>query len=205
MPEPGRQELVLASASASRRRLLEAAGLSFRIIPPDVDEAGLKREILGKTPRPGAAALAQALATAKAQSVSGRNPAAFVIGADQVLALDEELFDKPADLAAARAQLLRLRGRTHRLMTAVALAREGHNLWQCMEIATLTMREFSSGALERYLAAAGDRVTRSVGAYEIEGPAIQLFERIEGDYFTVLGLPLLPLLAELRARGAIDS
>jgi septum formation protein len=205
MLEPGRQELILASGSSSRRRVLEAAGLSFRIIPPDVDETGLKREMLEKTPRPGAAALAEVLARAKAEAVSRRSPAAFVIGADQVLALDQELLDKPADLAAARAQLLRLRGRTHRLMTAVSLAREGHDVWQCTAIATLTMRAFSSDALERYLAAAGDRVTRSVGAYEIEGPAIQLFERIEGDYFTILGLPLLPLLAELRARGAIDS
>ncbi len=131
-------------------------------------------------------------------------PDAVVIGADQVLALDEELFDKPPDVAAARAQLLRLRGTTHHLLTAVALAQEGRTVWQCMETATLTLRSFSPMALDRYLAVAGDRVTRSVGAYEIEGPAIQLFERIEGDYFTILGLPLLPLLAELRARGAID-
>ena len=136
--------------------------------------------------------------------MSRRIPDAVVIGADQVLALDEELFDKPPDVAAARAQLLRLRGTTHRLLTAVALAQEGRTVWQCMETATLTLRSFSPMALDRYLAVAGDRVTRSVGAYEIEGPAIQLFERIEGDYFTILGLPLLPLLAELRARGAID-
>jgi septum formation protein len=131
-------------------------------------------------------------------------PDAVVIGADQVLALDEELFDKPTDLAAARAQLLRLRGRTHRLLTAVAIALEGRSVWQRTETATLTLRSFTPAALDRYLAVAGDGVTRSVGAYEIEGPAIQLFERIDGDYFTILGLPLLLLLAELRTRGVID-
>jgi septum formation protein len=148
--------------------------------------------------------VAETLARAKCEAVSRRIPDAVVIGADQVLALDEELFDKPPDVAAARAQLLRLRGTTHRLLTAVALAQEGRTVWECMETATLTLRSFSPMALDRYLAVAGDRVMRSVGAYEIEGPAIQLFERIEGDYFTILGLPLLPLLAELRARGAID-
>jgi septum formation protein len=196
--------LVLASGSSSRRRLLEAAGLTFRVVPPDVDETALKRTLLAQTPKPSAATVAETLARAKCEAVSRRIPDAVVIGADQVLALDEELFDKPPDVAAARAQLLRLRGTTHRLLTAVALAQEGRTVWECMETATLTLRSFSPMALDRYLAVAGDRVMRSVGAYEIEGPAIQLFERIEGDYFTILGLPLLPLLAELRARGAID-
>jgi septum formation protein len=196
--------LVLASGSSSRRRLLEAAGLTFRVVPPDVDETALKGTLLAQTPKPSAATVAETLARAKCEAVSGRIAGAVVIGADQVLALDEELFDKPPDVAAARAQLLRLRGTTHHLLTAVALAQEGRTVWQCMETATLTLRSFSPMALDRYLAVAGDRVTRSVGAYEIEGPAIQLFERIEGDYFTILGLPLLPLLAELRARGAID-
>jgi septum formation protein len=204
MSELGQRKLVLASGSSSRRRLLEAAGLTFRVVPPDVDETSLKTDLLAQAPRPGAGAVAETLARAKCEAVSGRIPGAVVIGADQVLALGEELFDKPPDVAAARAQLLRLRGTTHRLLTAVALAQEGRTVWQCMETATLTLRSFSPMALDRYLAVAGDRVTRSVGAYEIEGPAIRLFERIEGDYFTILGLPLLPLLAELRARGAID-
>jgi len=204
MSEPGQRKLVLASGSSSRRRLLEAAGLTFRVVPPDVDETALKGTLLAQTPKPSAATVAETLARAKCEAVSGRIAGAVVIGADQVLALDEELFDKPPDVAAARAQLLRLRGTTHHLLTAVALAQEGRTVWQCMETATLTLRSFSPMALDRYLAVAGDRVTRSVGAYEIEGPAIQLFERIEGDYFTILGLPLLPLLAELRARGAID-
>jgi septum formation protein len=205
MSEPGRRDLVLASASSSRRRLLESAGVSFRIVPPDVDETALKRELLTATPMPAAGAVAEALARAKCEAVSRRVPNSIVIGADQVLALDEELFDKPPDLAAARGQLLRLRGKTHRLLTAVAIAIEGYSVWHCMETATLTLRTFTSAALDRYLAEAGERVTRSVGGYEIEGPAIQLFERIEGDYFTILGLPLLPLLSELRARGAIDA
>lgn len=198
MSEPGQRKLVLASGSSSRRRLLEAAGLTFRVVPPDVDETALKGTLLAQTPKPSAATVAETLARAKCEAVSGRIAGAVVIGADQVLALDEELFDKPPDVAAARAQLLRLRGTTHHLLTAVALAQEGRTVWQCMETATLTLRSFSPMALDRYLAVAGDRVTRSVGAYEIEGPAIQLFERIEGDYFTILGLPLLPLLAALR-------
>ena len=204
MSEPGQRKLVLASGSSSRRRRRGAAGLTFRVVPPDVDETALKGTLLAQTPKPSAATVAETLARAKCEAVSGRIAGAVVIGADQVLALDEELFDKPPDVAAARAQLLRLRGTTHHLLTAVALAQEGRTVWQCMETATLTLRNFSPMALDRYLAVAGDRVTRSVGAYEIEGPAIQLFERIEGDYFTILGLPLLPLLAELRARGAID-
>ena len=205
MAEPGRRELVLASASPSRRRLLEAAGLSFRVVPADIDESALKRALAGHSPNDRAAAIAHALAQAKAEAVSARIPDALVVGADQVLALDDELFDKPGDLAAARAQLMRLRGKTHRLLSGVSLALGGRSVWQRMQAATLTMRTFSPEFLDRYLAAAGANVTRSVGAYEIEGPGIQLFERVEGDYFTILGLPLLPLLAELRDRGAIDT
>jgi septum formation protein len=204
MSEPVRRDLVLASGSSSRRHMLEAAGLSFRVVPPDVDEPALKKAMLARAPRPGAGTVAEALARAKCEAVSRLMPDAVVIGADQVLALDEELFDKPADPAAARAQLLRLRGRTHRLSTAVAIALDGRSVWQHAEVATLTLRSFTPAALDRYLAVAGERVTRSVGAYEIEGPAIQLFERIDGDYFTILGLPLLPLLAELRTRGVVE-
>ena len=203
MSEPGRHDLILASASISRRRLLEAAGLSFRVVPADIDEAALKRSLMSDKSTARGNAVAEALARAKAEAVSRRVPGALVIGADQVLALGEELFDKPPDLAAARAQLMRLRGKTHQLLSAASLAVAGKSMWQLTETATLTMRAFSPDALDRYLASAGASVTRSVGAYEIEGPAIQLFERIEGDYFTILGLPLLPLLAELRTRGAL--
>ena len=129
-----------------------------------------------------------------------------MIGADQVLALGEELFDKPADVAAARAQLLRLRGKTHQpAHRRRAWRSRGKAVWQCMETATLTMRAFSDGSSTATWPRAATASRRTVGAYEIEGPGIQLFERIEGDYFTIIGLPLLPLLAELRARGAIGA
>ena len=149
--------------------------------------------------------MAEALARAKAEAVSRRIPDAVVIGADQVLALDDELFDKPADVAAARAQLLRLRGTTHRLLTAVALAQEGRIVWSACgdcDPDHAQLRPMASRSLSGRSRRQGH--AQIVGAYEIEGPGIQLFERIEGDYFTILGLPLLPLLAELRARGAID-
>jgi septum formation protein len=201
MSKPGGCELILASASLARQRLLTAAGLSFRVVPADIDEATLKRGLAGADP----AMVAQSLARAKAEAVSRRIPEALVIGADQVLAFEGELFDKPSSLAAARAQLMRLRGATHTLLSGISLARGRQSIWQHVEAATLTMRAFSSTALDHYLATGGAGVTRRVGAYELEGPGIQLFERVEGDYFTMLGLPMLPLLAELRARGAIDA
>ena len=194
--------LVLASTSPYRRKMLEAAGLAFEVLAPDVDEADLKHCLATRAPKPGA--VAEALARAKAEAVSARHPDAVVIGADQVLALDDELFDKPGDLAAARAQLERLRGKTHRLVSAVALARAGEVHWTHVDEAVLTMRPFSPAFLDRYLAHAGAGLGQIVGAYEIEGPGIQLFERVAGDHFTIIGLPLVPLLAELRARGAID-
>jgi septum formation protein len=203
MVESNRRQLVLASASQFRRRMLEAAGLSFEVMPADVDEAAIKRELLrsGSTP----SGIAQALAAAKAEAVSARQPEALVIGADQVLALGQELFSKPASTSEAREQLLRLRRESHHLHTAASLATGGKAVWDYVETATLAMRPFSDAFLAGYLAKAGDRVRHTVGAYEIEGPGIQLFERIEGDTFTIIGLPLLPLLAELRARGAIDA
>ena len=201
MAEAGARELVLASASPFRRKMLSAAGLSFRVVPAEVDEAALKRGFVDKTP----AEIAGALARAKALEVSARLPAARVIGADQVLALGTEMFDKPGDLAAARAQLLRLRGKTHKLLTAAALAESGEIVWSRLETATLTMRSFSAAFVDSYLAAAGAGLCRIVGAYEIEGAGIQLFERVEGDHFTIVGLPLLALLTELRARGGIAT
>jgi nucleoside triphosphate pyrophosphatase len=205
MSEPGRGEMILASASASRRRLLEAAGLSFRVVPADVDEAALKRELAKQVPAASAAAIAQDLARAKARAVSALFPDACVVGADQVLEFDNTLFDKPADIAAARAHLMRLRGKTHRVLTAVSVVLGGEVVWQHLQTATMTMRAFSPEFLDWYLAKAGIDVVRSVGAFEIEGPGIQLFDRIEGDYFAILGLPLLPLLDELRSRGVIGA
>lgn len=198
-------ELLLASASPFRRRLLEAAGVPFRVVPANVDEAGLKRTIAARGAPIEPAAVAEALAAAKARSASSTFPEGLVVGADQVLALGGELFDKPGDLAAARAQLERLRGKTHRLFSAVALAERGEVVWSTVGQATLTMRDFSEAFLDAYLARAGSGLAGIVGSYEIEGTGIQLFERVEGDHFTIIGLPLIPLLAELRARGVIEA
>lgn len=201
MAETPRPELILASASPFRRRMLESAGVSFKVTAAEVDEAALKCDLLRSGSSPSR--VAEALAVAKAEEVSRHEPRALVIGADQVLALGEELLSKPANVAAARAQLLYLRGKTHHLHTAVALATGGKAVWNHVETATLAMRPFSDAFLDDYLARVGDRVRRTVGAYEIEGVGIQLFERIEGDIFTIVGLPLLRLLAELRLRGAV--
>ncbi|HXE87743.1 MAG TPA: Maf family nucleotide pyrophosphatase [Hyphomicrobiaceae bacterium] len=202
-PETGKTgELLLASASPFRRRMLEAAGVPFRVVPAEVDESALKRSLAGKVAPEG---LAEALAAAKAEAVSGKFPADLVIGADQVLALGDETFGKPHDLIAARAQLERLRGRTHRLLSAVALARGGRVVWSKVDTASLTVRELSAAFLDEYLARCGERLLGIAGAYEIEGLGIQLFDRVEGDYFTIVGLPLLPLLAELRARAMVQA
>jgi septum formation protein len=194
-------ELILASTSPFRRRMLEAAGLSFRVVPPDVDEAALKSSLGSIAP----ASLARALACAKARAVSARAPGALVIGADQVLALGARLYDKPGSLAEARDQLLELRGSTHQLHTAAALAQAGEVIWTCLDAPSLTMRAFGPAFLDTYLAAAGESVCAIVGAYEIEGRGIQLFDRVTGDHFAIIGLPLLPLLAELRTRGALPA
>ena len=199
------RSLILASGSPYRRKMLEAAGLSFRNVPADVDEAALKRGLAAQAPKPIPAAIAGALAHAKAEFVSVRHPDDTVIGADQILALGDELLDKPGDLAAARVQLERLRGKTHRLISAVVVAEAGKVLWTHVDEAVLTMRPFSPEFLDRYLAEAGAGLCQIVGAYEIEGPGIQLFERVEGNHFTIIGLPLVPLLAELRSRGVIEA
>jgi septum formation protein len=201
MAERRRGEVLLASASPFRRRMLEAAGLSFRVVPAEVDEPAIRQRIAIAD----LARVAATLAGAKAMAVSEAYPDALVIGADQVLVIDDKLFNKPKDLDEARAQLKELRGKAHHLHTAAALARAGKVLWSHTETARLIMRSFSDAFLDRYLAEMGARVCQTVGAYEIEGCGIQLFERVEGDSFTIIGLPLLPLLAELRARGAIDT
>jgi septum formation protein len=195
-----RAGILLASASPFRRRLLEAAGVPFRVAPAHVDEAAMKRELAGKA---GPAGIAEALAAAKAETVSRDNPCSLVIGSDQVVALGDVLIDKPVDLEDARAQLKRLRGKTHRLFTAVALAQDARIVWTTVQSASLTMRSFSDAFLDRYVAECGEGLRQVAGAYEIEGRGIQLFERVEGDHFTIVGLPLVPLLAELRARGAL--
>lgn len=195
--------LVLASASPSRRMLMKNAGLEFEAIPAEIDE----REIEGRRENGGLGPmeLAAELAREKALDVSRRLTSAIVVGCDQTMSLGKRVFHKPIDIAEARVNLMALRGRTHRLNSAVALARDGDILWSYVGVAELTMREFSEEFLDLYLARMAEVVLRSVGAYQLEGEGIQLFEKIEGDYFTILGLPLLPMLAQLRELGEIDA
>lgn len=196
-------KLVLASGSATRHALLTAAGLDVEVHPADLDETEIRDRMLAADASVSHESVALALAAEKARSVSAALPDALVIGADQVLSLDGRVFEKPTSMSEARRCLLELRGRTHALHSAVALAKAGAGLWRTIATARLTMRAFSEAALEGYLARAGDRVLTSVGAYQIEGPAVQLFESIEGDHATILGLPLLPLLKELRHREVL--
>jgi septum formation protein len=193
--------LVLASTSRIRGELLSRAGVTFETYQPDVDEDVLKASKKGLSP----ADLAQSLAAAKAVSVADRLPGAFVIGTDQVLNLDGQVFDKPRSREEARRHLLLLRGRSHVLETAVCCARAGNLDWQHLDQARLTMRGFSDSFLERYLDRVGPDVVTSVGAYKLESLGAQLFDRIDGDYFTILGLPLLPLLDFLRRQGALAA
>lgn len=199
MPEP----LILASASAARAAVLRAAGVVFAVEPAAIDEAAVKRR--HRESGCGAEACALALATAKARAVAARHPAALVIGADQILVAGDEWFDKPGNLAAAAAQLRRLRGRDHLLVTAACVVRGGELLWQAVATPKMTMRCFGEAFLAGYIAAEGEAVLGSVGAYRIEGSGVQLFARIEGDHFAVLGLPLLELLAFLRQRGVLGE
>lgn len=197
------REIVLASASRARREMLAAAGVPFTVDPADLDELALRNALLAEKKSVAPAHIAEALARAKAENVSGRHAGSLVVAGDQVLAFGPELLTKAKDQAAARATLLKLRGREHELHSAVAFAEDGHVIWAHVETARLFMRDFSDAFLDDYLVRAGDRICQSVGAYELEGLGVQLFERLEGDYFTVLGLPLLPVLEELRARGVI--
>ncbi len=194
--------LVLASGSRARRDMLQAAGVACTVQAADVDEVAIRvRLAAGTLPTE----VATVLATAKALVVSKQRPGAMVIGSDQVLALGLEILSKPGDRIAARAQLASLRGRTHALHSAVALARDGAMVWSGVDIAELAMRDFSDAFLDSYLDAVGEDVCHSVGAYHLEGLGIQLFDRVRGDYFTILGMPLLPLLAELRRLGIIAA
>jgi len=194
-------ELVLASASATRARLLEAAGLRPTIEPADIDEAPIKAAC--KADGNDAGACAVTLAEAKAQRVAGRMPGALVLGADQILVCDGQWFDKPRDRVAARAQLVALRGKRHVLATAAVLVKNGTVVWHALEQPALIMRRFSDEFLDAYLAAAGDAVLASVGAYQLEGVGVQLMAAVEGDHFAILGLPLLPLLDFLRDGGLL--
>jgi septum formation protein len=195
--------LVLASASTARLRLLTDAGIAAERDPADIDEAAIKTECR-HSGRPAADCAAQ-LAEAKAQMVARRHPGRLVLGADQMLECDGRWFDKPADRAEAREQLHALSGRSHELITAAAIVRDGTVLWRAIERPRLTMRRFSDAFLDRYLEAMGDRVLKTVGGYELEGTGAQLMQQIEGDYFAILGLPLLSLLEFLRETGALPA
>ena len=202
-PRPGMQAatpaLVLASGSQTRLMLLQAAGLSVTARASAIDEDVVKRQ--ARAEAVGADAAALRLAVLKAAAVD--DPDALVIGADQILVCDGRWFDKPADLAAARAHLQALRGRPHVLQTAVACRRQNRILWQHVAAPALRMRPLSDGFIDAYLALEGDRVLSSVGAYRLEGPGLQLFDAVEGEHAAILGLPMLALLEFLRACGLL--
>jgi septum formation protein len=195
--------LILASGSAARAKMLRDAGVTLEIIKPAVDEDELKMSYRAE----GADVIdtAIALAEMKAQAVSRRHNGRYILGADQMLECEGIWFDKPADIGAARAQLKALRGRQHHLVSAAVLVKDGQRLWHHVDRAELTMRDISDAFLEWYLALAGDAVTSSVGAYHLEGIGAQLMTRVRGDFFTVLGLPLLPVLAILRTHGMLRA
>jgi len=194
--------IVLASASATRARMLRAAGITFEVAASGLDEAAAKArlKLAGASPRQ----VAEHLAEAKALAIAAQ-PGTLVIGVDQTLDLDGVLLDKAADLSEAREQLERLRGRSHRLHTATVVVRDGEVLWQTTASPTLTMRPFSDGFLDGYLAGCSEAAVNSVGCYQLEGMGAQLFGRMEGDYFAVLGMPLIELLAALRNLGAVPA
>lgn len=201
--DSGTPPLVLASASASRISILRQAGLTIVQDAAGVDEDMVKQSL--QSEGADATHVALTLADLKAQHVSRRHPDAFVIGADQMLECNDVWFDKPPDMAHARGHLEALRGKKHELITAAVVVRAGARIWQHVDRAALTMRPFSDGFIDRYLEAVGEDVCGTVGAYRLEGLGAQLFSRVEGDFFTILGLPLLPLLDFLRGHGIVPE
>ncbi len=202
--QAGRPPLILASTSKIRARILEGAGLAFIVEPPGLDESVMRQAVSGEKAF-GPHDVAEVLARAKAEAVSELARKAYVIGADQVLASGDRILTKPDNMEEARRQLLDLSGKTHALHSSVAVATNGETIWATTETATLTMRKLSPEFIGRYLAAVGEDVLSSVGAYQIESIGIQLFEKIDGDYFAVLGLPLIPLLDTLRRESVIEA
>lgn len=200
---PMNETLVLASASPFRRYLMEQAGLEFSAYPANIDERLVEVPIResGATPEK----IALELAIAKAKDVSSRHPGAFILGSDQIMSMGMEIFHKCESLSEARERLISMRGHTHRLTSAMAVVRNDQVLWSCAEAADMTFRNFSDAFLDEYIERAGEKVLLSVGAYQYEGLGQQLFEKVEGDYFTIIGLPMLPLLAALRNFGVIND
>ncbi|MGI9412886.1 MAG: Maf family protein [Hyphomicrobiales bacterium] len=197
--------LILASASKARASVLTAAGLTFRVHPAAIDEAAIRATLEKGDADITPADVAVVLAQTKAAAVSESHQGHLVIGADQVLVCDGTIYGKPGDHDAARDQLLSLRNKTHSLISAVACARDGAVIWHHDQTALLTMRDFSNDFLGQYLAAVGHAVTESVGGYQIEGPGSQLFSAVDGDHFTILGVPLLPLLSFLRTQNILPE
>lgn len=195
-------DIILASGSAIRKDILNNAGVDFRVVTRPVDEGAIKAAMLAE----GAAIadIADALAEAKAVRVSAQMPG-LVIGADQIMEMDGQLFDKPADINAARERLKLMRGKTHHLIGGVVICENGAPVWRYRSKTTLSMRDFSDKFLEDYLVLEGPEVCFSVGAYKFEGRGAQLFSHVEGDFFSILGLSLLPVLDYLRTRGAVPA
>ena len=200
-----RRPIILASESSARRAMLVQAGVEFSVQPAQIDEEAVRDALLRRDPPAKPAEIAQALAQDKAEAVSVKNSGALVIGSDQILNLGPLIVAKSTDLEMARATLLQLRGRTHQLHSAISIAIDGQAVCGCVDKVNLTMRQFSDVFLDQYLEIEGEGLLAAVGAYKLEGRGLQLFEKIDGDYFTILGMPLLPLLAALRLRGGIAS
>lgn len=195
--------IILASKSQFRAQILQNAGISFDAISADIDERSVEQPLIEAGL--GGADVADVLAIAKATDVSQKNAGAYVIGSDQTLSLNNELLHKPEDMEAARRRLLALSGKTHELNSAVTIVRDSEVLWRYTAISQITFRDLSPAYLGQHLAKVGEIALSSVGAYQIEGMGIQLFEKIEGDFFSIMGLPILPLLKELRNLGLIEE
>ncbi len=197
------ETIILASSSPFRQAMLSNAGIAFHAVPAEISERAVEAPLQDSGATPDDVALV--LAQAKALDVSERHPGALVLGCDQTLSLDDRLFHKPADMEGARRHLLALSGRTHQLNSAAVLVRDGEVLWSHVGTANMTMRALDPAFIGRHLARVGAKALASVGAYQIEGEGIQLFHKIEGDTFTIIGLPLLEVMAALRELGAIDG
>lgn len=195
--------LILASKSPYRAQLLKNVGLTIASQAPDIDERAVETPLLKAGLDAGD--VAEILAQSKATNISQKNPDAYVIGCDQTLSLEGELLHKPANMEEARDRLLKMSGKTHQLNSAIVLVRNEEVLWSHVEVAKLKMRDLDPGFIGRHLASVGEIALTSVGAYQIEGEGLQLFEQITGDFFTIMGLPLLPLLSEFRHRKLIDG
>ncbi|MCY4394365.1 MAG: Maf family protein [Rhodospirillaceae bacterium] len=203
----GAPALILASGSRTRAFMLRNAGVEFEVEPAALDEAAVKQGLLaeGAPPHRIADTLAEMKAMRIARKRAGDRPGALVLGADQVLDLDGALLDKPADRAAAAEHLRRLSGKRHHLVSAAVLLKDGQRIWECSDRASLVVRPLSDRFIEAYLDSAGDGALDSVGAYRLEGPGAHLFASVDGDFFTILGLPLLPLLDFLRGHGVLET